>query len=293
MEDTTAEFTPGQLTAPVPLHWIPRVTVAAKTHIGRVRDHNEDKYEFYFTEDPAQLAARGLVFLVCDGMGGHAAGQIASELTAHTFLMTYLSHPSDDALVAADAAVRAANTYVFQNGNSTAGRRGMGTTLSGLLLRQAEALIVQVGDSRVYRYRGGEYQRLTVDHTFVEESVRGGMLSKAEAEVHPHRHILTRAVGAEERVVPETFTFELQKGDIYLLCSDGLSNHVTDERMADVLGKQSPAAAAFTLIGDALNDGGSDNATVVIVRIDDLQPGPDGDSLGDSPGDSPSEELPE
>lgn len=271
MDEITAEYTSEQLSAPVTLRVRPRVTVACKTDLGRVRENNEDKFEYFIPEDDSALASRGLVFIVCDGMGGHAAGQIASELTAKTFIDVYLNHPSSEATVAAAGAVTAANRFVLDVARAVPSRRGMGTTLSGLMLIQDRALTVQVGDSRVYRLRAGELAMLTMDHTYIEEAIRSGTLTPEEAEKHPYKHVLTRAVGTEDAVNPDIEWHDSKPGDLYLLCSDGLLNHVADDQIADVMRNNNPAEIAWKLVGMALLGGGSDNTTVMLVRVDELE----------------------
>jgi protein phosphatase len=270
MEEITAEYSTDQLVPAQELRVKAAVTIAAKTDLGRVRENNEDKFEFFVPEDPAKLASRGQVFLVCDGMGGHAAGQIASELACKTFIDVYLSHPAGDPEAAMTAGVVAANRFVTDVGRAVPARKGMGTTLSGLILLQEKAYTVQVGDSRIYRLRNGELLMLTQDHTWVDEAIRAGMLTPAEAETHPYKHVLTRAIGTEGEVRPDITSDEIQVGDIYLLCSDGLINHVPDDAIGEVLRTKAPAEAAWSLVGHALQGGGSDNTTVLIVRIDAL-----------------------
>ncbi|MFW5697568.1 MAG: Stp1/IreP family PP2C-type Ser/Thr phosphatase [Fimbriimonadaceae bacterium] len=270
-EDITAEFEQDEVRAPAQLKIWPQVTVAGKTDLGRVRENNEDKYEFLCPEDEQTLATRGQVFVVCDGMGGHEAGQIASELACKTFIDVYLNHPSADPATAARSAVEAANRFVLDVGRTVPNRQGMGTTLSALLIIESRYLVVQVGDSRVYRVREGEIEQLTVDHTWVEETVRAGTLSREDAENHPYQHVITRAVGTDTKVTPDVFEGELQAGDIYLLCSDGLTNHVSDAQLREELTERGPGQAAWNLVGKALVDGGSDNTTCLVVRIDSLK----------------------
>jgi len=270
MDEITAEYTTEQLVPSVELRFVPVVTLAAKTDLGRVRENNEDKFEFFLAEDDATLASRGQVFLVCDGMGGHAAGQIASELACKTFIDVYLHHPSTDPSVAMVSGVQAANRFVVDVGRAVPSRKGMGTTLSGLVLLQDQAYVVQVGDSRIYRLRQGELLMLTRDHTWVDEAIRAGMITPQEAETHPYKHVLTRAIGAEGDVRPDIELFDLKVGDIFMLCSDGLVNHVTDDTIAEILRTKSPSEAAWTLVGHALLGGGSDNTTVLVVRVDTL-----------------------
>jgi len=272
MDEITAEFTNEQLVPSVELRFRPKVTVAAKTDLGRVRDNNEDKYEFFVSEDDAVLASRGLIFLVCDGMGGHAAGQIASELACKTFIDVYLHHPSTDPTVAMVSGVQAANRFVVDVGRAIPSRKGMGTTLSGLILIQDVAYAVQVGDSRVYRLRNGELLMLTHDHTWVEEALRAGVIKPEEVETHPYKHVITRAIGTEGDVRPDVEAFDLKPGDTFMLCSDGLVNHVNDDSIGEILRTKAPAEAAWTLVGHALLGGGSDNTTVMVVRIDDVEP---------------------
>lgn len=151
MDEITAEYSTEQLAPAAALRVRPHVTVAAKTDLGRVRENNEDKFEFFIPEEDSLLASRGEVFLVCDGMGGHAAGQIASELACKTFIDVYLHHPASEPAQAMAAAVAAANRFVNDVGRAVPARKGMGTTLSALILVQDAAYTVQVGDSRIYR----------------------------------------------------------------------------------------------------------------------------------------------
>ncbi|MFZ4506573.1 MAG: PP2C family protein-serine/threonine phosphatase [Fimbriimonas sp.] len=272
MEEITAEYAVSTLSPAVELRAVARVTVACKTDLGRVRENNEDKFEYYIAEDNDTLAKRGLIFVVCDGMGGHAAGQIASELATKTFVEVYLNHPASEAPVAMDAAVVAADRFVTDVSIAVPGRKGMGTTLSSLILLQDEAYSVQVGDSRVYRLRDGALSPMTTDHTWVNEAIEKGIISEAERETHQYRHVLTRAIGASDfRVQPDIRRFDLQEGDVYLLCSDGLLNHVPDPQIEAILKAHAPAEAAWKLVSTALLGGGSDNTTVMIVRVDSLE----------------------
>ncbi len=275
MDEITAEYQTEQLAALPPLRFRPRVTVAAKTDLGRVRENNEDKFEFFLPEDEAALATRGLVFVVCDGMGGHAAGQIASELACKTFLDVYFNHPSTEPEPAIRSAVSAANRFVADVAQAVPARKGMGTTLSALILLQDQAFTVQIGDSRVYRLRDGSLERLTRDHSWVEEAVRSKLMSRDEAEVHPYRHMLTRAIGNADDP-PDIDLYDLRVGDVFLLCTDGLTNHVSDESIAMMLSTCGPSEAAWRLVQAALADGGSDNCTVLVVRVDALEPQPEG-----------------
>lgn len=276
MEETTAEYATNELIPSVELRFIPKVTIGAKTDLGRVRENNEDKFEYFIPEDHATLASRGLVFVVCDGMGGHAAGQIASELASKTFIDVYLSHPGNDPKEAMTSAVLAANRYVYMVASTNPSRRGMGTTFTGLTLVQNRGFAVQVGDSRLYRLRNQVFEQITHDHTYMSEMIRMGTLTPEQAESHPHKHVLTRAVGVEEVVMPDLFEFEIVAGDVYLLCSDGILNHVSDAEIeiqlqAAQTGGSGPGSVAWKLVNQALVGGGSDNATAMVIRIDAME----------------------
>ena len=268
--ESTAELAVAEITTPVHLHTRVRVTVAAKTDMGRVRENNEDKHEFFLPEDDVSLARRGMAFVVCDGMGGHEAGQIASELAVKTFLDVYYGHPADDPALAAEYAVAAASRFIVDQARVVPARNGMGTTLTGLLLLQDQALVVNVGDSRCYRLRGEELIQITEDHTWVEETVKSGVMPREQAEVHPYRHMIMRALGTPDARC-DKFWHPLAVGDTFMICSDGVTNHVDDARIAQVLGARSPSLAAWELVSAALVGGGSDNATVIVVRIDELE----------------------
>lgn len=270
MEETTAEYSREDLIVEEPLRVVPRVSIACKTDLGRVRENNEDKFEFFIPESDALLASKGMVFVLCDGMGGHAAGQIASELTCKTFIDVYLYHSSPDPSRAAREAARAANRFVLDVARQVPGRHGMGTTLSALILCQDKGILTQVGDSRIYRLREERLEQLTCDHTFVEEQVRAGTLTPKQAESHPYAHVLTRAIGADDSVEPDVEIFDLMQNDVFLLCSDGLTNHVQDDEIAQAL-TLPPSEAAWKLVGSALIGGGQDNCTVLVVRVDSLE----------------------
>jgi len=268
MDEITAEYATSDLLTPVELRVTPQVRFGARTDLGRQRENNEDKFEFYIPEDDRQLATRGKIFVVCDGMGGHAAGQIASELSAKTFIESYLKHTSDDPSQAGAAAVHVAHRYVLDIANTIPSRRGMGTTLSALCLVQDQGFIFQVGDSRIYRLRDGSYEQLTTDHNWVEQVVALGTMSREDAEQHPYRNMITRSIGHDEDFRPDVFTFGLEPGDVFVLCSDGVSKHVPDHVMHEVVATLPPSLAVWELINAALIDGGSDNATAIVVHVD-------------------------
>ena len=272
MEEITAEYAAAELAPAEALRVRTRVEVGARTDLGRVRENNEDKFEFFLPDDERTLASRGLVFLVCDGMGGHAAGQIASELAAKTFLDVYLEHPGADPAEAMRSGVAAANRFVVSVGEAVPARRGMGTTLTGLILIQETAWMVHAGDSRLYRLRDGALEQLSHDHTVMDEMVRSGVLTPEQAEKHPQRHAILRAIGLPEGVEPQIERFELREGDVFLLCSDGVTNHVRDDALLRLMAGSGPSGAARGAVSEALLGGGSDNATCLVVRVESLDP---------------------
>jgi len=238
--------------------------VGASTHTGQVRANNQD----------AILVAEP-VFAVADGMGGHAAGEIASQVAVQSL-------QDDDAstLAALDAAVRRANRAVWERADSDADLRGMGTTLCVIALSSAapdaeggsgdRILVANVGDSRVYQFHDGDITQITDDHSLVEDLVREGRLSPDEARTHPQRNILTRVLGNEPDVEVDVWEIVPQRGDRYLLCSDGLFNEVEDDRIAAVLRRLAdPEDAAHELVSLANQHGGRDNISVVVVDVVD------------------------
>ncbi len=272
MDEITAEIDVQSVVPQVPLTVRPLLSFGMKTDIGRVRENNEDKYEVFITESDSELASRGQIFVVCDGMGGHEAGQIASELASKTFIEVYRTHPATEPEEAARAAVKAANRFVLDVARLIPNRRGMGTTLTSLCILQDKGIFTHVGDSRLYRLRGGTLEQITFDHTWVEQTVRAGTMSREEAEAHPYRHVLTQAVGTADEIQPDIATFELEVGDVYMLCSDGVTNHVSDEAIKMHLSSGKGCfQTAWELVSAALAGGGSDNATTVVVRVNELQ----------------------
>lgn len=273
MDEITAEIE-AQPAAPArALSVAPKLSFGAKTDMGRVRENNEDKHEFFLVESDAELASRGHVFIVCDGMGGHDAGQIASEFAAKTYIEAYRSHPASDPADAARAAVLTANRFVLDVARLVPARRGMGTTLSALNIIQDKAVVAHVGDSRVYRLRGGELAQMTLDDTWVRETVSSGMMTLEQAEAHPYRHVLTQAIGTEDSIRVQVVEEAIEAGDVYLICSDGLTNHVRDEEIARSLGEAThPSTIAWGLVNKALVGGGTDNATAIVLRVDALEP---------------------
>jgi protein phosphatase len=271
--EITARFNRGELVRgwmerePALPRCVPILKAAARTDLGRVRENNEDKYEIYETEDPTLLATRGCLYMVADGMGGHAAGQIASELTLKQLVVSYYDNPTASVANALDEAVTVANGYVFSVASTVLERSGMGTTLTALAMVQDKAFVAQVGDSRAYLLRDGEIRQVTNDHTWVAEQVRMGYLALEEAEQSPYRNVITRAIGTQPEVECDLFEEEARIGDIWVLCSDGLTGHVEDDEIRLIASTQNPAETCRQLVELAGARGGRDNITVLTVAV--------------------------
>jgi len=272
MQEITAEFSAEELGGAIPnepLRVVPRVKFVARSEIGHARENNEDKFDFYEPDEEPLLAARGSVYLVCDGMGGHNAGQIASELAAKQFLHAYY-HLGGTAQEAARHAILQAHHYIAEMASKVPSRYGMGTTLTALILKQDEGILAHVGDSRCYRLREGVFEQLSRDHTLVARLVEQGIITPEQARYHPQRNVIRQAVGVadpSEPLEPDIETFALQAGDLYLLCSDGLTDMVDDAEIEAILRDEPPTRAAWRLVDRALANGGRDNITVVLVRV--------------------------
>lgn len=238
---------------------------AVLTDIGLHREANEDA-----------AVARPPLYAVCDGMGGARAGEVASERACTTLAARVAA--GDDV---ADAA-RAANAAVYDAAAGDPSLAGMGTTLTAMVLEGAVARFAHVGDSRAYLLREGRLSQVTDDHSVVGQMIRGGELTAEQAAVHPMRSILTRALGTEPAVDVDTYEVEVRAGDVLLLCSDGLTGMVPDERIARLLRHDDPEESAAALVKQARRGGGLDNITVVVVCVDDADD--DADAAGEAAG---------
>jgi protein phosphatase len=258
-----------------------RYTAAALTDRGQKRASNEDAFG---------LSIEHGVFVVCDGMGGAAAGEVASSLAVEEMLRQLTSpavNESDSELAEStplDLVVReavwAANAAIYSRARRNSRYSGMGTTLVGLLTRARRVLVLNVGDSRCYRLRSGVLEQLTLDHSLVEEQVRMGRLSSADAQRSPLRNVITRALGTYDEVTPDIFEHEARIGDLFLLCSDGLTRELTDAQIESLLaagltshdhgepklGEPKLEELCARLVDAANQAGGRDNITCLLVR---------------------------
>src|SRR3954471_23848740 len=248
------------------------VETASLSDVGRQRQGNEDSF-----------LQQEHLFAVADGMGGARAGEVASKMAVDKLGESGPFNGSPEQHLA--EVTREANREIYRMAQDDSALAGMGTTLTAALVTGREVAIGHVGDSRLYRFRAGELERLTQDHSLVEEFVRQGKLTPEEAENHPQRSIITRALGPEPDVEVETYTHSARDGDVYLLCSDGLTGMVSEQRIAEILRESSSLDEAAHQLIDAANDnGGKDNITAVLFRLGDADGGAErdeGDTLAD------------
>jgi protein phosphatase len=246
-----------------------RLEVAALSHIGLVRQRNEDALGYLEPSDPAVGQAKGSLFLVADGMGGHRGGEIASQLAVETILSIYYAERETDPARAIDRAFKEANRVIIEKSRGDVSLHGMGTTCTALVFRGGEAYLAHVGDSRAYRFRGGNLEQLTEDHSLVGEMVRSGILSDEDARFHPRRNVITRSIGTHEDLLVDLSAkpLILANEDVFVLCSDGLTSLVTESDLRDALGSNAPGKACAALVDLANENGGKDNITVQIVKV--------------------------
>jgi serine/threonine protein phosphatase PrpC len=249
-----------------------RTVSAGATDPGRKRANNEDAY---LVREDLQL------FAVADGVGGREGGEIASALAVETLneAVPDMLGAGDRTPPAGDAgnharrptglhfAVSLANRRILETVQQRPELNGMGTTLTALLFSSSEVHLVHLGDSRAYRLRSGKLRQLTEDHSFVAEQVKAGLLTPEQARVSAHRHIITRALGILDEAAPDLRSETVRQGDVYLLCSDGLTEMVDDTAIAKILTQSPPEEAARKLIEAANEAGGVDNITAVVVQV--------------------------
>ena len=267
-----------------PTHWDPCLEHASLTDIGLRRANNQDSMSVIVAGSRETWQRRGHLFIVADGMGAHAAGELASKMAVDVIGLNY-SKLAD--LPPAEALVRAtedANAQINQRGEAQPEFRGMGTTCTSLVLLPEGALVAHVGDSRAYRLRGNRYEQLTFDHSLVWEMKAAGKFADGQVPDYIPKNIITRSLGPNPQTqVDLEGPFPLAVGATFLLCSDGLSGQVEDHEMAAILATMGPEEAATEEAAQALIDlaklrGGPDNITTIIVRVGSLQDGQSGES---------------
>lgn len=240
------------------------LVVAARSDVGMIRAGNEDN--FHSKSDDS-----GGIFIVADGMGGHAAGEVASEMAVE-LLRDQLSALRDlhdrNAADKVMNALRGANLAIYNRTVTETDKQGMGTTASVLIISGRRYLIGQVGDSRIYLLRDGVLRQLTKDHSYVQEQVDAGFLTPEQARYHPYSNVITRCVGASDDVEPDSFAGETRDSDLFLVASDGLTGMVDDRRLQQLLlSRAEPQRIVDSLIAEANGRGGLDNITAILVLV--------------------------
>lgn len=234
----------------------------AKTDQGQVRSHNED---FVFASD-APVGSMPNLFLVADGMGGHKAGECASEMAIKIVVAYMREHKDEDPEEALLSAFSEANEAVYREAGMDPDKHGMGTTLVAAVVDKDRMYVANVGDSRLYIKDSDGLTQITRDHSLIEEMIRSGTLSKSQAIYHPDKHKITRAIGAEAAVLPDFFDVSVSDAKKILLCTDGLTNMVSDADINDILGSTKKVKEqAEQLIEEANRNGGRDNITVLVI----------------------------
>jgi protein phosphatase len=239
-----------------------QLEVGQGTNTGMIRSGNEDSY---FSDPP-----RG-IFVVADGMGGHAAGEVASDMAVRILadeLGNARELTEEQVSEGIQRSLQRANLAIYQRTLVEVDKQGMGTTVSVLILRDGRFVIGQVGDSRIYLLRDGLLRQLTKDHSYVQEQVDAGVLTPEQARYHPYSNVITRCVGAGAEVQPDLYTGEIRRGDTFLVASDGLTGMVDDRRLQHLLQARASAQRVVdALIAEANGRGGLDNITAIVVRV--------------------------
>lgn len=249
-----------------------RIISHGDTNPGKKRANNEDAFLL--------RSGQGL-FAVADGVGGHEGGEVASKIAMDTLREALpdmlgskdrtppaeIGNGADRIPTAFKYVITLANRNILAAAARSSALAGMGTTITALLLANHRAVVAHVGDSRAYRLRDNTLRQLTDDHSAVAEQVRAGVLTPAQAKTSAHRHVITRALGLEDNVTPDLSNHDVKPGDVYLLCTDGLTEMVDNDAIGKVLASQQPKAAVKTLIDAANKAGGVDNITAVVVKV--------------------------
>jgi serine/threonine protein phosphatase PrpC len=245
-----------------------RLASAALTDIGRKRERNQDNVTSHVPPEPDIFEEKGALFVVCDGMGGHAAGEVAADLGVKTIRDVYFSMRGNDVITSIAHAVKSANEMIYSTARSTVEYGGMGTTCVALVVAGGRGYIVNIGDSRAYILRDGKVRQVTQDHSWVAEQVRGGILSEEQARIHAHRNVITRSLGTQPSITADLFVETLHDGDRVLLCTDGLHGYVEEAAIfQELIAQPSPDVTVRNLIDMANANGGPDNITAVVVDV--------------------------
>ncbi|TXT29144.1 MAG: protein phosphatase [Planctomycetota bacterium] len=256
------------------MRWEQKVQVASHSDVGFRRRNNQDSFAVMLSPDAETFQARGHLFIVADGMGGHAVGEMASQIAVETVPHVYFKNRTDDMPTALNAAILDANTAVHEKGSQNLDFHRMGTTVVVLTLGPAGAFAGHVGDSRLYRVRREQIDQLTFDHSLEWELIRRGHLKSNQQLLPDMKHVITRSIGPESEVEPEVEgPFPVWPGDTFLLCSDGLTGLVKDAEIGAIVKHLPPKEACRMLVNLANQRGGPDNITVVIAQVGPLPEG--------------------
>ena len=247
-----------------------RLEVAQLTDVGRKREHNEDNMAYVIPKDQQVMAKKGALFIVADGMGGHAAGEVASEIAVDTVSNVYYQDDSDDIALSLLHAIKRSNALIHQRAAENMLRSGMGTTCVAAVLRGNMAYIANVGDSRAYLMRNGQVKQVSQDHSWVAEQVRAGLLTDDQARTHAQRNVITRCLGTQAEVEIDVFTEQIEDKDALVICTDGLSGLVSDDEIRGIVDQSGPQDSVYHLVQRANENGGPDNITAIVVSIQEV-----------------------
>lgn len=251
-----------------------QLDVGSVSDVGRVREANEDSWGAFEQLSKAMdlpqetVERKGRLYAVADGMGGHAAGEVASKRAIGVLFSHYYDDPDIDLVRSLERAFWSANAEIYAQAATNPNLSGMGTTLVAAVIQDDTLIVANVGDSRAYLVRDGRAEQVSRDHSWVNEQVEAGLLTEAEAQVHVYRNIITRSLGSRPDVAVDTFTVPLQVGDALMLCTDGVCNDVTPTEISALVSQAPHAAVAATSVVARGNErGGVDNLTAVVVRV--------------------------
>ena len=247
-----------------------RLDVAQLTDVGRKREHNEDNMAYVIPKDQQVMAKKGALFIVADGMGGHAAGEVASEIAVDTVSNVYYQDDNDDVATSLLQSIKRANALIHQRAAENMLRSGMGTTCVSAVLRGGMAYVANVGDSRAYLVRNGQVRQVSQDHSWVAEQVRAGLLTEEQARTHAQRNVITRCLGTQPDVEIDVFPEPLEENDALVLCTDGLSGLVSDDEIRRIVAQSAPQESVYHLVERANENGGPDNITAIVISVQEV-----------------------
>jgi protein phosphatase len=238
-----------------------------KSDKGLIREKNEDSFNVIAGKKDVPVS-----FIIADGMGGHNSGEVASSMSVDYISNYIIEHPElfkdeNTVEISIKKIVEAANEVIYRKSLEVIENSGMGTTLIMASVVNGKLFIGHVGDSRAYLIRNGVIKRITTDHSYIEELIKNGSLTREEADNHPQKHIITRALGCSDSITPDTYKCEIMENDIYILCTDGLTNMLSENDIKDIVEQnEDPAAASSKLVEKANSNGGADNITVIVFK---------------------------